>query len=75
MSNRIEKYRSRLRHFKIIFRDIALEPILRTPVEITPYHYCKSKGFICFACSTHSNRSKYVYDNQSFYDVQGLSIS
>ncbi len=75
MSNRIEKRRIRPRHPKTISRDIILELILQNPTKMAPYHYCKNKGFICLFYPFHSDRcSEYVRNNQSYYDVRGLSI-
>ncbi len=75
MSSCIEKRCIRPRHFKTMFRNITLELILQNPIEMALCHYYKSKGFICFSCFIHSDRcSKYIRDNQSYYDVRSLSI-
>ncbi len=75
MSNRIEKRYIRPRHFKTISYDITLELIFQSPIKMAPYHYYKNKRFICFSYFIHSNRCfEYVRNNQSYYDVQGLSI-
>jgi len=75
MSSCIEKCCIRSRYLKIISRDITLELILQSPIEMAFCYYCKSKGFICFSCFFHSDRCfECVCDNQSYCDVWGLSI-
>ena len=75
MSNCIEKHRIRLRHLKTVFRNIILKLILQNLIKIALYHYYKNKRFICFSYLFHLDRySKYVCNNQSYYDIRGLSI-
>ncbi len=75
MFSRIEKRRTCSCHLKTVSRNITLELILQSPIKMASYYYYKSKGFLCFACPSHSDRcSKYVRDNQFYCDIRSLSI-
>ncbi len=75
MFNRIEKRCIYPRHPKTISRDIILELIFQSPIEIVFYHYYKNKRFIYFFYFFYLTRcSKYVYNNQFYYNIRGLSI-
>jgi len=75
MFNRIEKHRICPRYLKTVSRNIILKLIFQNLTEIALYHYYKSKGFIYLFCLFHSDYcSKCIRNNQSYYNVRGLSI-